>query len=176
MHTQRIEEFLISSTTHQQIAQLFAECFPEYPHKRSYLKQVPTFRFLVWEEDNLIAHLGVEHRFIRMGDAVIRIFGVADLCVSEAYQSQKIASSLLTELHQLGKGNSIDFIVLASGEHEFYEKLGFKLVQNTCRWLMINEHQMLGIAHRRIEESLMVKPVGDKQWKSGLVDFLGHIF
>lgn len=176
MQIQRLEEFLISSTIHQQIAQLLVDCFSEYPHQRSYLKQQPSFRYLVWEANQLIAHLGVEHRKIRVADSVCSIFGVADLCVHQAHQSQKIASTLLSQLEQLGQDNGIDFIVLTSGEHQFYQKNGFNLVQNTCRWLMINEHQTLGVAHRRIEESLMVKTLGDKPWKSGLVDFLGHIF
>ena len=56
------------------------------------------------------------------------------------------------------------------------KKNGFKLVDNTCRWLIVNQQKTLGIAHRKIADSLMVKPLGSKEWKDGIVDFLGPIF
>lgn len=174
--TQRIEEFQIDSNTHQHIQTLFSHCFPEYPRGRSYYKQVPTFRYLEWEEDQLIAHLGIDYRMINVAGQIVAIFGIVDLCVAESHQSQKIAAHLLQEAETLARQNQIDFLVLVSSEHDYYRKHGFALVQNTCRWLLISEHQTLGVGHRRIEESLMVKPLGAKQWSEGLVDFLGAIF
>ena len=176
MNIQRIEEFQISTATHQQIQTLFADCFPEYPKDRTYFKQVPTFRYLVWEKDRLVGHLGVDHRIIRVGNQSVSIMGIVDLCVDPAFQSQKIASNLIHQLDTLSQKHQIDFLVLVTGDHNYYRKHGFQLVQNVCRWLIINNHQMLGIGHRRIEESLMVKPLGDKPWNTGLIDFLGHIF
>ena len=176
MNTQRIEEFEISVATHTQIQTLFAECFPEYPEGRSYFKQLPSFRYLVWQEERLVAHLGVDHRMINVDSEAVSIFGIVDLCVSKAFQSQKIASFLLQNLEKAGRKHQIDFLILVTGEHAYYRKHGFELVQNTCRWLMINNHKTLGVGHRRIEESLMVKALNDKTWETGLVDFMGAIF
>ena len=176
MTTQRIEEHQISDTDHIKIQALFAQCFPEYPKERSFFKQVPSFRYLVWDEDVLVANLGVDHRMINMNDELVSIFGIVDLCVSIQFQSQQIASTLLAQLEELARQSNIDFLVLVTGEHQFYRKQGFELVQNTCRWLIINRDKSLGIGHRRISESLMVKPLGIKSWEEGLVDFLGVIF
>ncbi len=176
MNIQRIEEFLISTETHLQIQSLFAECFPEYPKGRSYFKQVPSFRFLVWKDQQLIAQLGIEYRMITIDGQTVSIFGIVDLCVAESFQSQKIATQLLQQTELLALENDIDFLVLVTGDHDYYRKHGFELVQNICRWLMINKQQTLGIGHRRIEESLMIKALSNKVWKKGLVDFLGAIF
>lgn len=176
MITKRIEEFQISTATHQQIQILFASCFPEYPKDRTYFKQVPTFRYLVWESEQLIGHLGVDHRIIRVGNQLVSIMGIVDLCIDPAFQSKKIASNLIQKLNELAQQHQIDFLVLVTADHNYYRKHGFQLVQNICRWLIINNHQMLGIGHRRIEESLMVKAIGDKKWNDGMIDFLGHIF
>ncbi len=173
---QRIEEFKISIEVHQQINTLLNKTFGDYYEKRSYYKQLPTFRYLVWDEDQLIGHMAIEHRNINVAEIVSTIFGVVDLSVDNEYQSQNIGSTLLQELETLGKKHAIDFLVLIAQNHEVYEKNGFYLENNTCRWLMINSNQILGVGHRRIEECLMVKPIKDKKWKPGLIDFLGHMF
>ncbi len=176
MRIQRVEEFLINKQVHQQINQLLNKSFGDYPETRSYYKQLPSFRYLVWNNDDLIGHMAIEHRNINIAEVVSSIFGVVDLCVDEQFQSKNIASSILQQLEKLAKENQIDFIVLIAQNHSVYEKNGFAVVENTCRWLMINSNQTLGVGHRRIEECLMMKAMGDKVWKPGLVDFLGHIF
>jgi len=173
---QRVEEFEISQQEHLLINGLLNKTFGDYHKEQSYYKQLPSFRYLVWQEDRLIGHMAVEHRNINIGQMLSRIFGVADLCVDHDFQSQHIASSILKQLEVLGKKHQVDFIVLIAQNHEVYEKNGFSLVNNTCRWLMIDSNQTLGVGHRRIEQCLMMKPINDKQWREGLIDFLGHIF
>ncbi len=172
----RKEEFIITAQEHSEINALLHASFGDYSKDRSYYKQLPTFRYLVRTEGKLIGHMAVEHRNINIAETVARIFGVADLCVDQHFQSKNIASNLLKKLEILGRQHQIDFLVLIAHNHEVYEKNGFKLVNNTCRWLMINSHQTLGVGHRRIEECLMIKPISNLVWKPGLVDFLGHIF
>ena len=176
MRIQRTEEFLLPSSTKKEIHQLLLRCFSEYPKDQTYYKQLPDFRLLAYNDKVLLGHLAVDHRLININGTVCRIFGVGDLCVDPEHQSQNLASSLLQELETLGKDADIDFLVLISNEHEFYKKNGFHLVNNTCRWLMINDHKIFGVGHRRIESCLMVKALRDKTWEEGLVDFLGHIF
>lgn len=173
---ERIEEFLIKPDVQEQIHNLLKKCFSEYPGNRTYYKQLPDFRYLVWHEQQLIGHLAVEHRVMNNGNEVARIFGVVDICVDEDFQSQKTATTLLDELTILGQQNSIDFIVLFADQHDLYFNNGFQLVHNICRWLIINEHQTFGVGHRRIEDCLMVKPIGEKVWTKGVADFLGAVF
>lgn len=172
MQIERLEEFQIDRHTQVEITALLKMCFSEYPD-RSYYKQVPNFRYLVWEDELLIGHLAVSHRMINVAGTLASIFGVIDICIHNEYQHNKIATTLLQDLDKLAKKHKIDFIVLTADEHELYEKNGFKLVKNTCRWLMINDHQTLGVAHRTIDDCIMIKAMQDKEWKTGLVDFLG---
>jgi N-acetylglutamate synthase-like GNAT family acetyltransferase len=173
---QRIEEFKISKKIHTQINKLFNNSFGDYYLERSYYKQLPSFRYLVWNDEELIGHMAIEHRNINVGGDIATIFGVVDLCVDNNFQSQNIGSTLLQKLEILGIEHHIDFLVLVAQNHDVYQKNGFELVKNTCRWLMIHANQTLGIGNRRIEECLMVKPLGKKEWKPGLIDFLGYIF
>ena len=101
----RIAEFDISTEQHQQITKLYNACFSENL-SRSYFKQLPHFRYLVFEQNFLIAQMGIDYRVIRVGDGVFSIFGVIDLCVEPNYRKQRIASNLLTRLTQLAQTKS----------------------------------------------------------------------
>lgn len=176
MKLERLEEFQIDAQKEGHIAELLGQCFPDYPGGRIYLKQLPDFRYLCWESDGLIAHMAVEHRLVNNDGELFRIFGIVDLCVAEAFQHRKLASRLISELSILGLQHRVDFLVLMAKDHGLYLSNGFQAVSNNCRWLMIQEHQSLGIAQRRVQSSLMVKALGKKKWRPGLVDLLGHVF
>jgi len=175
MQIERLEEFQIDRHTQVEITDLLKKCFSEYPD-RSYYKQTPSFRYLVWEDELLIGHLAVDYRIINIAGSVAKIFGVVDLCVHQEYQHNKIASTLLKDLEKLAKEFKVDFIVLAATEQELYKKNDFNVVSNTCRWVMINDHQTLGVAHRTIDDCIMIKSIMGEKWKSGLVDFMGPVF
>lgn len=176
MKIQRIEEFKINQKRHAEINELLQLCFSSYPSNRSFYKQFPNFRYLVFEEKKLIAHLAIIHRLIKVGEESFVIFGVSDLCVHPNYQHKKIASILLNELEQLGKKHQIDFITLIAQEKKFYKKNKFIVCNNDCRWLMINENQSLGIAQRSLDNALMIKALNNKKWKKEMVDFQGVLF
>lgn len=176
MKIKRIPEYKISPAEHEKIIQLLKSCFPEYPGHRDYYKQIPSFRYLISKNKQLIGHLAVEHRKIKIGGDVASIFGISDLCISKNFQSMKLGSKLIKELESLGKAHQIDFIILTTNDHSIYQNNGFFVVNNTCRWLMINEHQTFGVNHKHINSSLMVKEISELKWNNGLVDFLGHIF
>lgn len=172
----RIEEPLIDESTQLKIRSLFDQCFPQYPSVRTYLKQLPNFRYLSFENEQLIGHLAVEYRMIRVSDEVCSIFGIVDFCIDEQYQLRRIGSQMLHELETLAKQCRIDFLVLQASEPAFYLHQGFQQADNLCRWLLIQEHQSIGLSQRRLPDSLMYKPLGNKTWENGLVDFLGSLF
>lgn len=168
-------EFDISSQVHQQITKLHNIC-SDYHHSRSYFKQLPHFRYLAFADDKLVAHMGVDHRVIRVGDSIFSIFGVIDLFVRPSDRRQGIASHLLNLLTELAQSKSIDFLFLVSGNDRFYLKNGFKAVSQECSWLGIEEHQNCGILTETIEKNFMVKQTGDKSWIDAPIDLLGYMF
>ncbi len=123
-----------------------------------------------------MAHMAVEHRLINNAGQLLEVFGIMDLCVDALFQRRRIASRLLEKLVALGSTHQVDFLVLLASQHQLYLEHGFQLVQHPCVWMMISGDQTLGITRRSVNTSLMVKPLGAKEWKEGLVDFLGPIF
>jgi len=172
----RIEEFQISNDQHQAIQHLLAECFEGYPADRSYFKQLPSFRFLTYDNDQLIGHLAVEHRMISVADQPATIFGVVDICVHPDFRHQQIASTLLDKLEKLGRKHQINFVLLTATDHQLYTNLGYNVCSHPCRWLLIRDHKTMGVHHRRLDNSLLVKSLGEQIWPAGVVDFLGEVF
>ncbi|MEM9916766.1 MAG: GNAT family N-acetyltransferase [Bacteroidota bacterium] len=172
----RQEEYSIAMEVHAQIHDLFVSCFADYPEDRTFFKQLPSFRYLAFEGKQLIGHMAVDHRVMNIDGTPCRILGVADLCVHPQHQSNRLGTQLLQQLEQLGRDNGIDFIVLMAKDYGVYENNGYQLVDNSCKWLLIQNFQTLGVAKRRLEGCLMYKALGDEKWGAGTIDFLGWIF
>jgi len=175
MRIDRIEEFLLTTETKKAISALLHTCFPGYPAHQTYYKYPPNFRYLAWEGQTLIGHMGVVSRLISYEGDLLPIFGIMDLCVSPAYQHQKLGSHLLRELETLGKKSGIDFILLVAKEGELYLNNGFQSEDNLCKWLLLTGNRALGLVKRQLPD-LMVKPLQLKPWPGGTIDLMGPLF
>ena len=160
---------------HGQITTLKNESFPGHEKPRSYYKQLPHFRFLVFDSAQLIGHLGIDHRVISVGDDVFTIFGITDLCVEANYRRQGIASRMLTEVFDLGSDKHIDFLFLLANDHRLYLKNGFTPLSSYCTWLRISDHKNYGVTIEWLDE-LLIKQIGHKEWSQKPIDLLGYLF
>jgi predicted N-acetyltransferase YhbS len=178
MRIEHQAEYQLSEKTHRAIQQLLEEGFENYPRARDFFRQLPTSRMLAWsEEGELIGHLAVEHRIVNNDGQLWRVFGIADFTVAKAHRNQRIGSTLLQSLTELGRSSGIDFLLLlAHDSGSIYAQNGFLPIDAQCKWLLINQDQSLGVLNRYIANSLMIKPLGNAVWRSGFLDFLGHIF
>lgn len=170
-----VEEFRIDRNLEQSIRKLLQDSFQSYPD-RHYYKQVPNFRFYVMDQDHLIAHVAVEHRIIGMAKEPKSIFGIVDLCVAKDYKNRGIARELLKRVETLGQECEIDFAVLFADDDRLYSQVGYQHISNVCRWLMINEHQTIGVAKRSLSDCMMAKSLGNQHWVEGEVDLMGTVF
>jgi GNAT superfamily N-acetyltransferase len=164
----------IAPDVRAEIHEVLAECFPGYPD-RSYFKQLPHFRYLGRRDGELVAHMAVEHRMINNGGSPLEIFGVVDLCVVASARSQGLAGRLIAELEALARDGGIDAVVLFADDPRLYLTHGYSRVPGPVKWLMINNHETLGVAEDVIDE-LMVKMLKGKSWNPGVVDMLGYVF
>ena len=172
----RQDEFTLSASTKESISNLFEQAFDGYPNGLIYYNQVPDFRFLAWDGDKLSGHVGVSYRKIGIAKQAFSVFGIVDLCVAPEIQLNNVGSMMLKSLMDLAVPNQVDFLMLTSEVDEFYIKNGFQIVQNPCRWLVIHDHESMGVLRRQLSRGLMIKTTGDREWPAGEVDFMGHMF
>ncbi len=172
----RLMEAEVGADLGGQLQMLLQECFPGYPC-RSYFKLPPHFRFVaVTGSGGVAAQMGVEFRVIRVGEAVVRTFGVVDLCVRESQRSRGLGGRLLAEVTGLARSCGMAFIVLFADDDRLYARHGWARVANRCSWVRIDDHVTLGLARHADTGAMMVKAIGRHAWPDGDVDLLGHLF
>ena len=179
MKIKKIIECDMDNELTENIQELLTECFKGiYPNNRIYFKQVPHFRFLVFnEEKHLLAQVGLDYRVMNLNGKRIKVLGIVDLCVSRAHRSKGIASLLLLEIDKYCGKKDIDFLLLFADNKTLYLKNGYKPVRNKCRWLKIDDRNqtILGIGYEE-RSDLMVKKIGTNEWTEGDLDFLGYLY
>jgi GNAT superfamily N-acetyltransferase len=176
MRIEHVEEFAIAPQVFAQVQLLLASSFPGYPANRPYFKLRPHFRLLAWTKDALVGHMGVDHRVIRVGNDLLTIFGVIDLCVAPQYQHRSLATQLLQQLEFLAHDTQRDAIVLFADDHRLYAANGYQRIETPCTWMMVDDHRTLGVTTRSLGDCLMVKPVTLAHWPDGAIDLLGYLF
>jgi GNAT superfamily N-acetyltransferase len=176
MRIETVPEYRIAPNVDKLANRLLVKSFPDYPKERSYYKLLPQFRYFVWAGESLIAQMGVEHRIIANTGIPARIFGLIDLCVASSHQGQKIATTLLQQVEELGRMNRIDFLLLFADDARLYLDNGYERANNECRWMKVDEHQTLGIGEESLSDCMLVKQIGKQAWQTGTVDLLGYLF
>lgn len=113
-------------------------------------------------DGGVAAQMGVEFRVIRVGDAVVRTFGIVDLCVRESQRSRGLAGRLLADVTAHARSCGMAFIVLFADDDRLYTRNGWARVTNRCSWVRIDEHVTLGLARHEDTGAMMVKALGEQ--------------
>ncbi len=173
-----VAEYSLSPKQRGDILDLLKVCFPGYFKDQIFFKQVARERILAYLEGKLVGQSGVEYRAIRMGNQLVTIFGIVDLCVHPDQQGKKIATEILRRMEQKARQNRIDFCMLFADEHNLYLKEGYRLVTNPCTWQGIDEYKSTGLIKNTLGDCMMIKEVSDAlTWdESAQIDMLGFIF
>jgi GNAT superfamily N-acetyltransferase len=171
----RVVETELGGELEGQLRSLLLASFPGYPD-RSYFKLPPHFRYLAAVDGSVVAQVGVELRVIRVGNAVVRTFGIVDLCVRESARSRGLGSRLLAQVTEYARDCQMDFVILFADNDRIYARNGWVRVDNPLSWVKINEHATIGLATNVIPHAMMVRPVSQSAWPDGPVDLLGHVF
>lgn len=172
----KLNEYDIDNKLEESLKSLLTESFTDvYPLDRIYYKQIPHFRYLAYDEETLIAQVGLDYRIMNLNGSNIKVLGIIDLCVKEQYRGKNIASVLLNKVEEFARIHNLDFLLLFADRETVYQRNGFVHANNICKWLKINEHKTLGVGEEEIDE-LMIKKVGHKDWEDGYLDMLGYLY
>jgi len=173
-----IDEFKLDLNTKIQISALLKISFPEEEfHGRTYFKQLPHYRLLMWKDDILIGQLGLDYRVMTLNKDPVRVMGIIDLMILPEFQHQGNGTHLLKELENIIDKHihNIDFLFLVADYHKFYERCSYRLTKQKVKWLTIEEHINYGIQEKEFDNCLMIKQLGDKEWKDdGELDMMGY--
>jgi hypothetical protein len=99
MTTQFINEFQINASTRAQLNKLLQTCFPDTLYKgRSYFKQLPHYRLLLWRNDKLTGQLSIDYRVMNLNNEPVKVFGVEDVFNKTTLQGKRKGTNLIHQL------------------------------------------------------------------------------
>lgn len=174
---EKVLEWDIDTKVGENIFHLLNESFSGYPQGRIFFRQQPSFRYLVSHKNILMGHCAIDSRCVYNGGELKKIFGLSDFCVSPKFQSTGVGRLLMEKIILDSRESQTEFILSFSGEHAFYEKLGFQKYDTLCRWLIISGDQSFGLVHRKLNDCLFVLPLKkDAVWDEAFTDLLGSAF
>jgi GNAT superfamily N-acetyltransferase len=152
-----IPEIDLESNQIKSIAYLLEACFELYPSGQAYVNQIPHVRILGYQNKQLISHAALHFRKIIIDSFSTRVIGIGDFCVHPNYRSEGYGSRLMDEIILLSnKMPAISHILCFSTDHNFYLKKGFKIQSGVFKWMLSSQQGTLGIAHRRLNNELMM--------------------
>ncbi len=157
------------------ISSLLDACFDGTHGGRTWFKQIPHERLLAWSGSNLMGHVGMEFRVVRVGEVIVPILGIVDLCVAPAAWRQGIGAALLRGAEERARGQS--FALAMADDPRLYERAGYSLLNDVnVTFLAIDELRCHSVISRDLSEIFMVKQLTCDVWPDGPIDLLGHLF
>jgi GNAT superfamily N-acetyltransferase len=174
---ERVLEMGLRASLEKRIADLLDQCFPNTFEGRSYYKQVPHSRLLLRINRRLIGHAGLDHRVIRVGETVIRVTGIVDLCVDPDHCRVGRGSTLLTFAESIARRGQTDHMILFADRADLYVRNGYRAVEPAVvTWLAIDERASHSMQRRDFSGTFMVKALSDEPFPGGEIDLLGYLF
>lgn len=177
MQIEKIHELELATSDDAAIGLLLEEAFgaDDGFEGRSFYKQRHHLRLLARDADQIIGHIALNFRVIRVADELIPIIGVAEVATAPAHGGKGVASALLAETIKVAAGTQAMFILLF-GDHPVYEKRGFLPVGNMLRYTKIEVGRSEEVMQQPTK-SLKVMALGERLWDhTAEVDLLGHLF
>ena len=154
---------------------LLDACFDGAHEGRSWFKQVPHERPLAWSGGDLVGHVGMEFRVVRVGEAIVSVLGIVDLCVAPAARRQGIGAALMQGAEEQARGQS--FALAMADDPRLYQRIGYSsLHAPNVTFPAIDELRCHGVIRRDLSEIFMVKALTCDSWPDGPIDLLGHLF
>jgi predicted N-acetyltransferase YhbS len=175
MLIEQIPEWKLTNQDEAEIAGLLARCFATDFGGRSFFQTRQHLRLVHRHEGQIVGHMALQFRAMRLGDRLITVAGLADVASDPGHRGQGIAAGLLQEAIALAKASPAEFFLLF-GVAKLYGAAGFRNVGNPLVWVEM-EGSRTGVLHRRPAKGLMMLPLGTAVWdETALLDLLGNSF
>ncbi|HEY0262386.1 MAG TPA: GNAT family N-acetyltransferase [Chitinophagales bacterium] len=171
-------EFEIDAKTKDELNKLLVLCFPETNyHGRTFFKQMPHYRLILYENKQVIGQLAIDYRSMNLNGELVNVMGIIDLAILPGFQGKGYGTLLMNEFEKIASNNAnnIDFLFLVTDKSKFYKRLGYKATSLVVSWLKIHQTVNYGIGKEEVNDcTLMYKSIGNNIWCDGELDMLGY--
>lgn len=171
-----IPEHLLTNDDSQAVAHLLARCFSTDFGGRSFFQTRQSWRHVVRLDGQIVAHLAVQLRAVRLGEDLLTIAGIADVATDPDHRGQGYAARLLQAAIAAARQSPAQHVLLF-GTAKLYAAAGFRPTANPLTYLDLTGART-GAPHRdEVNPHLQVLDLGSNDWDESLpLDLLGGLF
>lgn len=174
MRVERLEEPYVTAADEAAIADLLGGALNVNLDGRSYYQQRHHFR-LVLRDPQIIGHMALCYRDVRLGSELIPIMGLAEVATAANRRNEGIASRLLRSAIKIATATRAEFLLLF-GDEPIYARQGFVAQPNEITYLTLDRGRT-GQIKTGAHGKLMVRQLSDSPWNAAApLDLLGHKF
>lgn len=171
MNIQYIKDTDVSEELDQKLRNLLSTCFikgqdSKVFRRQRYYNEMPQHRYMLWDHDDLIAHVAVHDKEVLMEKKSYPISGIAEVCVHPNYRKKGVVKTILEKVHQDRMEYGDAFSILF-GDEEVYFSSGYRCVNNLKA---LNPSKEWNVTGHTMAHSLNTK------WPDGEVKLVGIPF
>ena len=169
-----INEFDLTAETEVELTALLDLAFSPKFGGASYHQQRHHVRLIQRSNGEIVGHLAITYRAVRLGDQLLDIVGLAEVATHPDHRGQGIAGHLVRSSIEFAQNSGADAVVLF-GDRPVYAANGFLAKPNPLRWVAMTDKRTVDI-QQQIDD-LMVLPLNNLSWDDHLtLDLLGNKF
>lgn len=175
MQVDRIPEWALTAQDEAQVVALLARAFDTDFGGRSFFQQRHHLRLLVRDGGQVIGHVALLWRAVRLDGDLVTIAGLAEVATDPDHRGKGIAGHLLQHAIAEARASNAAFLTLF-GTAALYEAAGFRPAANPMRWIDMTGAR-LGEICQKTTRYLKVLPLGERAWDDAAeFDLLGNLF
>jgi predicted N-acetyltransferase YhbS len=171
-----LKELEIDEALDAAIRQMLVSCFPRdksvYSHTRVWHGSTPAFTVLIEKAGQVVAHLCLIDRVIRVADQQLRVAGVGNVCVLPDYRGKGLSGRILKAAMKYAGQAGFDWGLLftSEGVKKVYARNGWRLLPNVIVIRVENGQKI----ERPPEAVTMVYPLKLAEFPAGVVHLQGN--
>ena len=159
--------------TDKKIRDLLIACFPDqavFTRQRFY-HEMPAHRWFIMQNDQMIAHVALHEKEIKVEYNKIKIGGIAEVAVHPDARGRGYVRLLLKTAHEWLTKNGYSFSMLF-GDKNVYTSSGYSIVESLFHYYKPDKKEWV----TEIIDCAMVANLENKKWPDGLIDLDGPMF
>ena len=161
----------------REIRDLLCTCFPKdvevYSKTRAWNGYMPAWSVLLEDESRAVAHTGVMHKNIRVGDITIPVAGVFNVCVLPEYRGLGLSVRLMNAVEEEAakRDRKYGFLFCKSWIEDVYRKSGWNRLEGRSITRVLDDGRAKGMRENIIA---MYRRLGPDDFPPGPVHLLGN--
>jgi len=168
-----IEDTEVDAGLNRKLIKILSVCFDDQPvfKQRRYYKEMPGCRWYIEENEQIIAHTALHEKNILLDSRLLKICGIAEVCVLPEYRGKGLVKLILKKIDQWLIDNNYKYAMLF-GDENVYSSSGYFNIDNEIKYVDYETKE----TKTEIIKCAMVKKLSEEPWPAGLVDLMGPTF